>query len=64
MATREKARPRAIIVTPDGKEHDVYFHCAKCGRAFIWSIEDNGRCPKCYHDSFKIVWADRLHQAS
>lgn len=45
---------RALIVTPDGVEHEIYFRCAKCGRPFIWTVDD-GHCPKCYHDSFKIV---------
>lgn len=60
MADTEKrkrfkaATPEAYIVRPDGRKLPVYFVCAGCGRTLIWTFEE-GRCPKCYGDKFKIV---------
>jgi hypothetical protein len=53
MATQE-TKARAVIIAPDGAECEIYFECAGCGRLCIWTLTDNGRCPKCYHDCFKI----------
>lgn len=61
-ARKETVRPRAVIISPDGVEREVSFRCAGCGRNFIWTIEDDGKCPNCYHDQFKIILTVEQHE--
>jgi hypothetical protein len=49
----------ATITEPNGTKREIYFECAGCGRNAIWTLTDNGRCEKCYHDKFKIhCWSN------
>lgn len=47
----------ARICDESGRVSDLAFACASCNRALIWSFTEGWKCPRCGHDTFRIVTA-------